>query len=237
VAQAPSPLARIAEPRGRLASVLVPHQAGMPADMARIIAIAERVGIPVVEDAACALGSEIIAPKLGFTVRIGSPLSRAACFSMHPRKVISTAEGGMITSADPELMASVRMLRQHGMDRSTERHSDAAPTAESYPVLGFNYRLSDIQAAPARSNRLPAARNRGPLSRCTRSSRPDHAAGGPAFRQNQLSKLYRARGRRQSARNDGQAPAQRHCHTPWNRVLPSGSALCEAMGEGFAPGK
>ena len=54
----------------------------------------------------------------------------------------------MITSADPELTARVRLLRQHGMDRSTaERHGDATLTAESYPVLGYNYRLTDIQAA------------------------------------------------------------------------------------------
>jgi perosamine synthetase len=143
-----SPLARIAGPRGRLAALLVPHQAGMPADMVQIMAIAERLGIPVLEDAACALGSEIFVPKLGRVVPVGYPLGRAACFSMHPRKVISTGEGGMITSADPELTARARLLRQHGMDRSAlERHGDATPTAESYPVLGYNYRLTDIQAA------------------------------------------------------------------------------------------
>jgi len=148
LARPPSPLARIAEPRGRLAAVLVPHQAGMPADLPRIMAIADAYGIPVLEDAACALGSQIMAPNLGCAVPIGYPLGRAACFSMHPRKVISTGEGGMITSADSALMASVRVLRQHGMDRSTaERHDDAALNAESYPVLGYNYRLTDIQAA------------------------------------------------------------------------------------------
>jgi perosamine synthetase len=148
LALAPSPLERVAGPRGRLAALLIPHQAGMPADMPRIMAIAERYDIPVLEDAACALGSEVVMPKIGRSVPIGYPLSRAACFSMHPRKVISTGEGGMITSADLDLTARIRVMRQHGMDRSpAERHGDTTPSAESYPVLGYNYRLTDIQAA------------------------------------------------------------------------------------------
>ena len=148
LARGGSPLSRICPPRGRLAALLVPHQAGMPADMPQIMKIADDYGVPVLEDAACALGSEIVVPKLGRKVPIGYPLGRAACFSMHPRKVISTGEGGMITSADRKLAARVRLLRQHGMSRSTaERHADAVPTAESYPVVGYNYRLTDIQAA------------------------------------------------------------------------------------------
>jgi perosamine synthetase len=148
LARGVSPLARIAEPRGRLAAVLVPHQVGMPADMARILAIAERFGIPVIEDAACALGSAIVAPQLGRSVPIGYPLGHAVCFSLHPRKVISTGEGGVITAGSPEVMAKIRLLRQHGMTRSTaERHGDDAPVAESYPIMGYNYRLTDIQAA------------------------------------------------------------------------------------------
>lgn len=148
LAQAPSPLERIAGPRGRLAALLIPHQAGMPADMPRIMAIAERYDIPVLEDAACALGSEVVMPKIGRPVPVGYPLSCAACFSMHPRKVISTGEGGMITSGDPDLTARMRVMRQHGMDRSpAERHGDKTLSAESYPELGYNYRLTDIQAA------------------------------------------------------------------------------------------
>jgi len=148
LARGASPLTRIAEPRGRLAAVLVPHQVGMPADMARILAIAGRFGIPVIEDAACALGSHIVAPQLGRSVPIGYPLGDAVCFSLHPRKVISTGEGGMITAGSPDVMAQIRLLRQHGMTRSTaERHGDDAPMAESYPIIGYNYRLTDIQAA------------------------------------------------------------------------------------------
>jgi dTDP-4-amino-4,6-dideoxygalactose transaminase len=148
LARGASPLSRVAEPRGRLAAVLVAHQVGMPADMTRILAVADRFGVPVIEDAACALGSHIAAPQLGHHVPIGYPLGRIVCFSMHPRKVISTGEGGMITSSDPGLMARMRLLRQHGMTRSTaERHDDDAPMAESYPIVGYNYRLTDVQAA------------------------------------------------------------------------------------------
>lgn len=148
LARGMSPLTRVAEPRGRLAALLVPHQAGMPADMTRIMAIADKYGVPVLEDAACALGSYITAPKLGRMVPIGYPLGRAACFSLHPRKVISAGEGGLITSSSPELMAQMSLLRQHGMTRSTfERHGDDLPTAEYYPIVGYNYRLTDVQAA------------------------------------------------------------------------------------------
>ncbi len=148
LARGESPLRRVAEPRGRLAAVLVPHQAGMPADMARILVIADRFGIPVVEDAACALGSSIIAPQLGRAVPIGHPLGRIVCFSLHPRKVISTGEGGMITANYPDILARMRLLRQHGMTRSTaERHGDGTLISEAYPIAGYNYRLTDVQAA------------------------------------------------------------------------------------------
>jgi perosamine synthetase len=148
LARGMSPLGRIAAPRGRLAALLVPHQAGMPADMTRIVAIADKYGVPVIEDAACALGSTIMAPNGGRMVPIGYPLGRCVCFSLHPRKVISTGEGGFITSSSAELMAQINLLRQHGMTRSTfERHGDNAPTTESYPIVGYNYRLTDVQAA------------------------------------------------------------------------------------------
>ena len=150
LARGASPLTRLTGPCGRLAALLVPHQAGMPADMTRIMAIADRYGVPVLEDAACALGSAITVPKLGRMVPIGYPIGRAACFSLHPRKVISAGEGGLVTSSSPELMAQVNLLRQHGMSRSTfERHGDDLPTAESYPIMGYNYRLTDVQAALA----------------------------------------------------------------------------------------
>jgi perosamine synthetase len=148
LAHGESPLTRAAEPRGRLAAVLVAHQAGMPADMNRILAITDKYGVPVVEDAACALGSSITVPELRRSVRIGYPLGSIVCFSLHPRKVITTGEGGMITAADDALLARMRLLRQHGMSRSTaERHGDPTLAAETYPVTGYNYRLTDIQAA------------------------------------------------------------------------------------------
>jgi dTDP-4-amino-4,6-dideoxygalactose transaminase len=152
-----SPLSRAKAPRGRLAAILVVHQVGMPADMAAILDIAGAAGVPVVEDAACASGSEI---RLGGRWRpIGSPLGQSACFSFHPRKVITTGDGGMITTAEPGLDRTFRLLRQHGMSVSDlARHKADKVVFEDYVVTGYNGRLTDIQAAVGivQLGRLPA---------------------------------------------------------------------------------
>ena len=81
------------------------HQMGLPCDMAAILAVADRHGLPVVEDAACAIGSEI---RIGGKwERIGRPHGTVACFSFHPRKIVTTGDGGMLTTSDPELDAQV----------------------------------------------------------------------------------------------------------------------------------
>jgi perosamine synthetase len=141
----------------RTRALLVVHQFGMPADLSAIIAVAARRGIPVIEDAACAAGSEILWNHRW--ERIGRPHGLIACFSFHPRKLLSTGDGGMLTTTDAELDQKFRLLRQHGMSvADTVRHSSSTVIDESYPVVGFNYRLTDIQAAIGREqlHRLPA---------------------------------------------------------------------------------
>ena len=140
----------------RTRAILAVHQMGMPCDLAAIGAIARRHGLPLVEDAACAVGSEILWE--GRWERIGRPHGDVACFSFHPRKVMSTGDGGMITTANPEWDRRFRLLRQHGMSvPDTVRHGASQVIFESYPVLGFNYRMTDIQAAVGRVQleRLP----------------------------------------------------------------------------------
>jgi dTDP-4-amino-4,6-dideoxygalactose transaminase len=140
----------------RTRAIMPVHQIGLPCDMAAILAIADRHGLPVVEDAACAIGSQL---KTGDTwERVGRPHGTVACFSFHPRKVITTGDGGMITTADPELDRKFHLLRQHWMSvPDTVRHGARTVVFEEYPELGFNYRMTDIQAAVGRVQlgRLP----------------------------------------------------------------------------------
>jgi perosamine synthetase len=141
----------------RTKAILAVHQLGMPCDLAAILAIARRRGLPVVEDAACAIGSEI--EWQGRWERIGRPHGDIACFSFHPRKLLSTGDGGMLTTANAAWDERFRLLRQHGMNvTDTVRHSSRQVIAEEYPIVGFNYRLTDIQAAVGREqlNRLTA---------------------------------------------------------------------------------
>lgn len=141
---------------GRVAAILPVHQMGIPCDLGSILALARRFGIPVVEDAACAIGSEIkIAGKWG---RIGKPHGDIACFSFHPRKIITTGEGGMITANNRAYDNKFRLLRHHGMNiTDRQRHSMKKVIFEKYSISGYNYRLSDIQAAIGieQLNRLP----------------------------------------------------------------------------------
>jgi dTDP-4-amino-4,6-dideoxygalactose transaminase len=133
----------------RTKAILCVHQLGMPCDLARIIEISGRRGIPVIEDAACAAGSEIL--WNGRWEKIGKPHADIACFSFHPRKVITTGDGGMLTTANPDLDRKFRLWRQHGMSvPDTIRHGAREVIFESYPEVGFNYRMTDMQAALGR---------------------------------------------------------------------------------------
>jgi perosamine synthetase len=140
----------------RTRAILCVHQLGMPANLEAIVEIARRHRLPVVEDAACAVGSEILWD--GRWERIGRPHGDVACFSFHPRKLLSTGDGGMITCSDPDHDHRFRLWRQHGMSVSdVARHTSRQVVFESYPVLGYNYRLTDLQAAVGREQlkRLP----------------------------------------------------------------------------------
>jgi dTDP-4-amino-4,6-dideoxygalactose transaminase len=155
---------------GRTRAILCVHQMGMPCDVAAIAGVARRHALPLVEDAACAIGSEIRGAD-GWE-RIGRPHGDVACFSFHPRKLVTTGDGGMITTSRPEWDAQLRLWRQHGMSvADTIRHTARAVTVESYVTLGFNYRLTDLQAAVGR---VQLARLPGLLERRRRLARRYH---------------------------------------------------------------
>ncbi len=151
----PALVAAAITPRTR--AILTVHQMGMPCDMAGLLAVANAHGLPVIEDAACAIGSEILWE--GRWERIGRPHGVVSCFSFHPRKVMSTGDGGMLTTSDPALDARFRLLRQHGMSVNDRvRHGSPQVIFEEHSVIGFNYRMTDIQAAVGREQlkRMPA---------------------------------------------------------------------------------
>lgn len=133
----------------RTKAILCVHQLGMPCELERIVEIGLRRGVPVIEDAACAAGSEI--RWEGQWEPIGRPRGAVACFSFHPRKVLSTGDGGMLTTNDADLDRRFRLLRQHGMSvPDAVRHASPTVVFEEYPEAGFNYRMTDIQAAVGR---------------------------------------------------------------------------------------
>ncbi len=163
----------------RTRAILCVHQMGMPCDLNAIVPLARAHGLPVVEDAACAIGSEILVggdlagaacsrdsiPAVGSGIQgdgrwqpIGRPHGDIACFSFHPRKLVTTGDGGMLTTANPEWDRQFRLWRQHGMSMpDLARHQATAISFESYLTVGYNYRMTDIQAAVGREQlkRLP----------------------------------------------------------------------------------
>jgi dTDP-4-amino-4,6-dideoxygalactose transaminase len=135
-------------PLGRVAAILPVHQMGIPCHIDRISRIAEDNHLPVVEDAACAIGSEVSLDRGETWDKIGRPHGDIACFSFHPRKVLTTGDGGMITTNNSDYDAKFRLLRQHGMSvPDTVRHESQKIIFEQYIGTGFNYRMTDIQAA------------------------------------------------------------------------------------------
>ena len=126
----------------RTVGIIPVHLFGLCADMARIGALAKERGLWVLEDAACGFGATIDGQHAG-------TFGTAGCFSFHPRKAITTGEGGMLTTRDDSVSDAARSLRDHGADRSDlERHSASDGTLlPAYRHIGFNYRMTDIQAA------------------------------------------------------------------------------------------
>ncbi|HTA98348.1 MAG TPA: DegT/DnrJ/EryC1/StrS family aminotransferase [Solirubrobacteraceae bacterium] len=125
----------------RTKAIMPVHQVGLPADMDAFLELGRRHGVAIVEDAACAIGASYKGRPIG-------SLGPLACFSLHPRKVITTGEGGMIAVADAEVAERLRRLRAHGMDTSDlARHSARDIVVEAYPERGWNSRMTDMQAA------------------------------------------------------------------------------------------
>lgn len=126
---------------GRTRAVLLVHQGGVPADVAALRALCDPLGLPVLEDAACAAGSTYRGQPVG----AGATL---AAWSFHPRKLLTTGEGGMVTTDDDRWAKRLRRLREHGMSVSAaDRHASGGTVLEDYVETGFNYRMTDVQAA------------------------------------------------------------------------------------------
>ncbi len=130
-------------------AILCVHQAGIPCELEPILNIGKKYSIPIIEDAACAVGSEIKMNDVW--EKIGKPHGDIACFSFHPRKLLTTGDGGMLTTSNPQLAEKVRLLRHHAMSLSdVSRHAADLVQFENYTELGYNYRMTDIQAAMGR---------------------------------------------------------------------------------------
>ncbi|MBT5094751.1 MAG: DegT/DnrJ/EryC1/StrS family aminotransferase [Halobacteriovoraceae bacterium] len=140
-----SPLNDSKNEKAKLSALLIVHQIGVPADLVELVALSKKLNIPLVEDAACAIGSEIEVD--GQFEKIGKPQGEIACFSFHPRKVITTGDGGMLTTNSKKYDDFFRLYRQHGMNvTDQQRHESKSIIVENYITTGFNFRLSDIQA-------------------------------------------------------------------------------------------
>lgn len=125
----------------RTRAIMPVHQIGLAADLDSIHEIARQHKLVVIEDAATIIGGTYKGKPIGAH-------SRAVCFSFHPRKAITTGEGGMVTTNDPDVARQIDMLRSHGANVSDyARHGASQVIIEAYPVLGYNYRLTDIQGA------------------------------------------------------------------------------------------
>lgn len=135
---------RHAEKSGALPEVVIPvHFAGLPCDLEPMRALADRYGFRIIEDASHAVGARYRGRP------VGSRLADLSVFSFHPVKIITSGEGGMVTTQDDELARRLRLLRSHGITRDVIRQPEAneGPWYYEQQSLGFNYRLTDIHAA------------------------------------------------------------------------------------------
>jgi perosamine synthetase len=122
-------------------AILIVHQIGMPADIDAFKILCDQYNLKLIEDAACAAGSGYKGTKIGSH-------SDLVCFSFHPRKVISTGDGGMITTSREDYYNRLKLLRQHGMSVNDRvRHEAKKVIFEEHVEVGYNYRMTDIQAA------------------------------------------------------------------------------------------
>ena len=122
-------------------ALLLVHQIGMPADIDAFAALCKKHNLILIEDAACAAGSSYKGKKIGSH-------SDLVCFSFHPRKVISTGDGGMVTTSNETYAERMKLLRQHGMSvNAGARHGATKIIFEDHLEVAYNYRMTDIQAA------------------------------------------------------------------------------------------
>lgn len=122
-------------------AVIAVDQGGVPVDLAQLRALCDPLGITVLEDAACAAGSRYAGRPAGAGAEI-------AAWSFHPRKILTTGEGGMVTTQRADWADRARRLREHAMSLSAaERSASVLAPAEAYTEVGFNYRMTDLQAA------------------------------------------------------------------------------------------
>lgn len=122
-------------------AVIAVDQGGVPVDIDDIRSFTDQLNIVVIEDAACGAGSTYKGRPAGAGAEI-------AAWSFHPRKLLTTGEGGMITTSNPEWADRARHLREHAMSVSAaDRHASVLPPVEEYTEVGFNYRMTDLQAA------------------------------------------------------------------------------------------
>ncbi|HEY8079403.1 MAG TPA: DegT/DnrJ/EryC1/StrS family aminotransferase, partial [Labilithrix sp.] len=136
-------VAQLEKKIGPKTKCIVPvHEFGLAADMKPLMEIADKRGVAVLEDAACATGSRYAGKHVG-------TFGRAGCFSFHPRKAITSGEGGMITTDDEKIATRIEVLRSHGAAMSDLARHSAGGGFElpEFDELGFNYRMTDIQAA------------------------------------------------------------------------------------------
>ena len=122
-------------------AILLVHQMGMPANIKEFQKLCNEQNLVLIEDAACAIGSSIKGQKIGSH-------SDLVCFSFHPRKVITTGDGGMVATSNSNYSERLKLLRQHGMSVNDRvRHESTKVIFEEYLELGYNYRMTDIQAS------------------------------------------------------------------------------------------
>lgn len=135
----------IAEKQGKLPKVVIPvHLCGQSCDMASIFALSQKYGFKIIEDASHAIGGRYKGEPVG-----NCKYSDITVFSFHPVKIITTGEGGMALTNQPELANDMQRLRSHGITRNPEEMTHAPDGSWYYQQisLGFNYRMTDIQAA------------------------------------------------------------------------------------------
>jgi dTDP-4-amino-4,6-dideoxygalactose transaminase len=125
----------------RTRAVIAVDQGGVPVDLDALRVVCDPTGTTIIEDAACGAGSTYRGRPVGAGADI-------AAWSFHPRKIVTTGEGGMLTTSREIWATRARRLREHAMSVSAaERHLTAAPVAEEYLEVGYNYRMTDLQAA------------------------------------------------------------------------------------------